>query len=295
MPDHQHFREVARLAEQLDFDSLWTTDHLSFENPIHEGLVALSFFAGCTDHITLGTGIYLLALRHPSVVAKQIASLQGLAGGRVVFGVGVGGESQRDFRAVGVPRAQRGARTDEGIAVLRRLWAGPDASFVGRFYGFDGVTILPRPDPLPPIWVGGRSEAALRRVATICDGWLAYMGSPESFARRRQTIRRIAEDAGRDPKVITYSVVVPISIDDDSDGAVASLRRHLSRRYGSPFDEEQVRRLGIAGDPATCVDRVAAYIDAGAEHIVFSPSSDPQRRLAELRTIAEDVVSQLPR
>ncbi|HKP19632.1 MAG TPA: TIGR03619 family F420-dependent LLM class oxidoreductase, partial [Gaiellaceae bacterium] len=174
MPDPAVFREVAARAEELGYDSIWAGDHISYRNPILDIVVALSTFAAVTERITLGAGIVLLPLRHPSVVAKEFASLDYVSGGRVILGVGVGGEGAKDFEAVGVPVRERGARTDEALRALRALFGEQQASFGGRFFSFDGISIEPRPAQPggPPLWVGGRSEAALRRAATLGDGWI---------------------------------------------------------------------------------------------------------------------------
>ena len=154
LPDPGVFRDIAVLAEGLGYDSLWCGDHLSNGNPILEGMVALSAFAGYTTTIMIGTGVLLLPLRPAGLVAKQMATLDYLTGGRVVCGIGVGGESDKDFEVVGVPRSERGARADEGIRVMRALWEQPTASFHGRFSDFTDVAISPRPvtPGRPPLW-----------------------------------------------------------------------------------------------------------------------------------------------
>jgi probable F420-dependent oxidoreductase len=186
-PDPGRFREVAVRAEELGYDSIWAGDHLSYRNPILDIVVALSTFAAVTERITLGAGVVLLPLRHPSVVAKEFASLDYVSGGRVILGVGVGGEGAGDFEAVGVPIRERGARADEAMGALRALFAEAPASFAGRYFAFEGISIEPRPAQAggPPLWVGGRSEAALRRAAVLGDGWIPIWVSAETFARSR--------------------------------------------------------------------------------------------------------------
>ena len=176
-PDPGVFKAVAELAEELGYDSLWAGDHISFKNPILDITVALSCFAACTRRIALGAGVVLLPLRHPTVVAKQFSSLDYLSGGRLILGVGVGGEGDKDFEAVEVPVGERGARTDEGILALRRLFRDRPASFQGRFYSFRDIDIDPPPAQVggPPIVVGGRAPAALargtsRRWLTVLHG-----------------------------------------------------------------------------------------------------------------------------
>lgn len=295
MPEASFFRDVAAAAEELGYDSLWSTDHISFINPILEGLVALAFFAGATRRITLGTGIYLLPLRHPSAVAKQVASLDHLAEGRLVFGVGVGGESADDFRAVGVPVKQRGARTDEAIDVLRALLGGADLAHHGRFYDVDDVTIAPPPvqQPSPPIWVGGRSDAALARVGRRGDGWLAYLVSPQRLRDGMEAVADHAADVGRDAQAITSAVMLPVHVADDRSRARREAQEHLSARYRRPFDPELLDRCCAVGTPADCVARIDDYLRAGARHVVLNPAGTPEMVVEEMRVLATEVLPAL--
>jgi probable F420-dependent oxidoreductase len=184
MPDPARYRDLAQAAEELGYDSIWAGDHISYRNPILDIVVALSTFAAVTERITLGAGIVLLPLRHPSVVAKELASVDYVSGGRVILGVGVGGEGEKDF-AVGVDPRERGARTDEAMRALRALFGEQPASFQGRFFSFTGIEIQPRSFQPggPPLWVGGRSEAAIRRAAELGDGWIPIFVSPARLAR----------------------------------------------------------------------------------------------------------------
>ncbi len=292
MPASGFFRDVAAATEQAGFDSLWATDHISFVNPILEGMVALSFFAAATRSIRLGTAIYLLALRHPSAVAKQLASLDHLADGRLIFGVGAGGEGDGDFEAVGIPKQDRGARTDESIDVLRALLGGRDVSHHGRFFGFEGVTIQPPPvqSPAPPIWIGGRSEAALRRAGRRGDGWLAYMVSPR---RLREGVERIgghAAEVDRDAARITPAIMLPVRVDHDGPRARREAQRHLSDRYGRPFDAQLLDRYCAVGTPEECIERVGAYLDAGARHVLFNPARTPAGVVDTIELLAAEVL-----
>jgi probable F420-dependent oxidoreductase len=269
LPDPGFFCAVAGLAEEVGYDSLWAGDHVSFHNPILDVTVALAQFAAATERIQVGAGVVLLPLRHPSLVAREFASLDYLSGGRVVLGVGVGGEGGKDFEAVGVEPSERGARADEGMLALRALFAGPEASFAGRFFSFDGVTIEPGPTRpgSPPLWVGGRSAAARRRAGRLGDGWMPIWVSVERFAEGLADVRRHAEAAGRDPDSVAAAVVCPALVGTD---ARARLARHLERRYGMSVEPHLVDRYCIAGPPADCVSRVREYVDAGAEHVIFN-------------------------
>jgi probable F420-dependent oxidoreductase len=269
-PDPGLFREIAVRAEELGYDSIWAGDHISYRNPILDIVVALSTFAAVTQRITLGAGIVLLPLRHPSVVAKEFASLDYLSSGRVILGVGVGGEGEKDFGAVGVPRNERGARTDEAMQALRALFGELPASFAGRFYSFEGITIAPKPAQPggPPLWVGGRSQAAIRRAATLGDGWIPIWISPEKLARGLEQL----------PAHVTPAVTVPAHV-----GQKQKLYEHLQQRYAGNFGEHIVDRYCVAGTPEECAARIREYVNAGARHIVFNILElDDAERLAEV-------------
>src|SRR3989442_425560 len=181
-PPAEQFELVQRL-EAVGYDSVWTGDHMSFHNPIHESITLLASYAPITKRIKLGVGVYLLALRSPAVAAKQAATLDVLSGGRLVFGVGVGGGNPKEVELCGVPHKERGARVNEGIDVVRTLWRDTPASFNGRFTRFESVSIDPKPvQQLPPIWIGGRSDAALARAGRQGDGWMSYVVQADRYA-----------------------------------------------------------------------------------------------------------------
>jgi probable F420-dependent oxidoreductase len=269
VPDAGRLRELARTAEELGYDSIWAGDHISYRNPILDIVVALSTFAAATARITVGAGIVLLPLRHPSIVAKEFASLDHVSGGRVILGVGVGGESAKDFEAVGIDPRERGARTDEAMRALRKLFRGR-ASFSGRFFSFEEVEIEPGPAQPggPPLWVGGRSPAAIRRAANLGDGWIPIWVSVERFK----------EGLTQLPEHVVPAVTLPAHVGDKQ-----HLYEHLRQRYTGDFGEHVVDRYCVAGTPEECAARVREYVDAGAEHIVFNIAEpEDAERLAEV-------------
>jgi probable F420-dependent oxidoreductase len=274
VPDPGHFRELAVRAEELGYDSIWAGDHISYRNPIVDVVVALSTFAAVTSRITIGAGVVLLPLRHPSVVAKEFASLDYASGGRTILGVGVGGESGPDFDAVGISPRERGARTDDSMKALRALFAERPASYQGRFFSFEGISIEPAATQPggPPLWVGGASKAAIRRAATLGDGWIPIWMSAEKFAAARAEL----------PDHVTPAVTMPAHVGDKR-----ALYEHLRIRYSGDFSEHVVDRYCVAGMPDECVSRVREYIDAGAEHIVFNIlEPDDADRLMEVARAA---------
>lgn len=285
LPDPGRYRAVAELAEELCLDSLWAGDHLSFHNPILDWGVALSVFATVTRRIGLGSAVVLLPLRHPSVVAKTAGSLDWLSGGRLILGVGVGGEGEQDFAAAGVDRRERGARADEAIEALRALFRPPSAHR-GRFYAFEDVSIAPGRPGGPPIWVAGGSPGALRRAGRLGDGWIPYMLSPRRYAEGLAAVRAHAAGAGRDPDALVPAAVLFTCVGDDGPAVREAMREHLSIRYGMRFEPHHVERLCVGGTPDECAARIAEYRAAGVRHFSLNPAVSDAQLLEQVERIA---------
>ncbi len=278
---------LAAEAERLGFDSLWAGDHIAFPAPILDPLQVLTCCASHTQRVRLGTCVYLLPLRHPTVVAKMVASLDFLSGGRIVFGIGVGGEFPGEFQASGVPVQERGARTNEAIGVLRRLWQGDEASHAGRFFRIDAVRLKPPPVQPggPPIWIGGRSDAALRRTAHYGDGYVGYLLSPESFRERFARIRALADACGRAAHPITAALMTFAVVDADRTVALQRAGAILGAMYGRSM-ESAAARYCIAGTPDDCRAAAQRYADAGVEHLVITPLAYGDGTVDQVRALA---------
>lgn len=210
---------VAQKAEELGYESLWIPEHLAvpftMSTPypyaadgqfpggpsagLHDPFVALAFVAAHTTSIKLGTGVFVLPLRNPLAVAKAVASLDVLSQGRFLFGIGIGWLKE-EFEAVGMPFADRAARTREWVTMLRTLWNEDTPHFSGRFHSFAPVGFNPKPvqQPHPPILFGGESRPALRRAAEIGDGWIGVRHTPESVVELLNSLRELVEETGRD-------------------------------------------------------------------------------------------------
>ena len=288
-PPEEQLALVQRV-EQLGFDSVWTGDHVSFHNPLYESLTLLASYAPITRRIRLGTAVYLLALRSPAVAAKITATIDVLSGGRLIFGVGVGGENPKEFELCGVPHAERGARVTEGIDVVRALWRETPATFHGRFSRFEGVSIDPKPvQKLPPIWVGGRSDAALVRAGSQGDGWVSYVVQPERYARSLEKIREAAHAAGRSLTGFTGAHLAFITVGRDYERARKTWVSVLSRRYAQDF-EPLAKKYGVIGTPEQCAEQLAAFCDAGCTYFLLSAIGDPRDEREQLETIAADIL-----
>jgi probable F420-dependent oxidoreductase len=289
-PPEQQFA-LARRCEALGLDSLWTGDHVSFHNPIYESLTLLASYASITSRIKLGSGVYLLALRRPTVVAKITSTLDALCGGRLIFGVGVGGENPKEFEACGVPHQERGARVTEGIDVVRALWRDTPASFQGRFTRFEGVSIDPKPvqRPGPPIWIGGRSDAALARAGRQGDGWISYVVQPERYAQSLDKIRRAAEAARRSLDGFVAGHLTFVTVGRDYESAERAWVRILSNRYAQDFGP-LARKYGVIGTPEQCAEQIDRFMQAGCRYFVMNPIGDLTDEAAQLETIASEII-----
>src|SRR3990172_7109438 len=234
----QQWQDVSRI-EELGYDSAWTSEHIFFYFPTFDALTSLAAMAARTSRIRLGTAVLLLPLRPAALAAKEVASVDIISGGRLILGVGVGGEYPKEFQAVGVPVTERGARTDEAIRVLKLLFTQDNVTFDGRFTKLDGVTLMPKPTQAggPPIWVAGRSDAAIRRAGRLGDGYLPYLFSPQRFRDTLARVREQAEKAGRDPSAITPGIYQFICLADSHDEAKRIAAADLSRRYNQPFEQ----------------------------------------------------------
>src|SRR5215510_5079236 len=206
---------------------------------MYESLTLLATYIPITTRIRLGSAVYLLALRTPAIAAKITSTLDVLSGGRLIFGVGVGGENPKEFQLCGVPHRERGARVTEAIDVVRTLWRDTPATFHGRFTEFEQVSIDPKPvqQPGPPIWIGGRSDAALVRAARQGDGWISYVVHAERYAQSVQRIREEALRAGRSLDSFVNAHLAFITVGPDHERARNKWVRLLSKRYAKDLDQ----------------------------------------------------------
>src|SRR5437667_1270022 len=289
-PPREQFRLVRRV-EELGFDSVWTGDHVSFHNPLYESLTLLAAYAPITRRLKLGVAVYLLALRSAAVAAKVTSTLDVLSGGRLIFGVGVGGENPKEFEVCGVPHRERGARVTEAIEVMRALWRDAPASFNGRFTQFETVSIDPKPvqRPGPPIWVGGRSEAALVRAGRQGDGWISYVVHAERYAKAVARIREAAGDAGRTLDGFGNAHLAFITVGDDYEKARATCVRLLSKRYAQDFSPLAAKD-GTIGTAAQCAEQLERFIEAGCTCFVMNPICDNEDTERQFEQIAAEIV-----
>ena len=283
--------EVVRLLDALGFDSIWSGDHVAYAGPILDPLIQLAQAAAISERLTVGTAVYLLPLRHPAPVAKQVATLDTISKGRVIFGVGVGGEFPVEFQLCGVPVEERGARLSEGIRVLRKLWSGEAVAHEGRFYPFPEVAIEPPPVQPggPPIWCGGRADPALRRAGRLADGWMSYVVTPDRYRRSLETIAAAAADAGRTMTRFGTSHLLFIRLDKDRESALDFAGKFLSVRYAMDFSSAAERYCAL-GEPADVAEAIRAFHAAGVRHLVIHMLAHEREKAAHLQRFADEVV-----
>ena len=294
-PPQEQF-DLVRRIEALGFDSVWTGDHVSFHNPMYESLTLLAGYVPITSRLRLGTAVYLLALRPPAIAAKITSTLDVLSGGRLIVGVGVGGENPKEFELCGVPHAERGARVSEAIDVVRTLWRDTPATFKGRFTNFEGVSIDPKPvqKPGPPIWIGGRSDAALARAGRQGDGWVSYVVQPERYAQSLDKIRSAAAAAGRKLEGFAAAHLAFVTVGRDYESAKAVWAEALTKRYAQNF-EPLARKYGIIGTPEQCVEAIERFRAAGCNYVILNPIGPATQEREQVERLAADVVPRLAR
>jgi probable F420-dependent oxidoreductase len=250
---------VVRRAEERGLDSVWVTDHVIVPRDAHiiyrdhmlDPLAVLPWLAGVTERIALGTSVVVLPYRSPLPVAKLLASVDVLSGGRLIFGAAVGW-LEGEFAALGVPLRERASRTDEALTLIRAVWQDEHPEIETRRHRLHGLQASPLPlqKPRPPILIGGGSEGAFRRVARFGDGWHASSTTPEAFRQGAEAVARHWKDAGRDGAPI-LSLRVPLMIDGIHRAAVdMSLLRGRYAIQGSVGDVTRALRdfqaLGLA-------------------------------------------------
>jgi probable F420-dependent oxidoreductase len=261
----------ARRVERLGYDAIWSGDHIIMHNPIMDVMTVLATYAAVTERVKIGTAVYLVPLRHPVATAKQVASLDLLSQGRFIFGVGVGGEIVREFNAVNVPVTERGRRIDEGLEIITRVLSEKHVTFEGKHFRLQDVTLEPQPQqkPYPPIWIGGRSDAALRRTARYASGWLGYLVSSARLQDAMQKIRDWAPTFGRDPEAIQGGMLLFTALAKDYETGKQMAISNLSRRYNQPFDT-LVDRYCAFGTPDQCLEKINAFVEAGMTNLALS-------------------------
>ena len=268
--DVQAVRAVAQRAEALGFRDLWVTentlDHVTCFDPV----VVLTYAAAVTSRIRLGASVVVLAIHSPLLVSHQWATLDHLSQGRAILGVGLGREHH--YRQFEVPEAGRVRRFREAVELIRALWTQPTVDYRGRFYHLEGGTMSPKPVQSPvPIWMGVGHPNAVRRSASIADGWMGSGGSSiAEFGRSVPLLRAALEQAGRNPATFPISKRIFMAVDERPEIARAELHRWFCDVYDNPASTDA---SGIHGTPEQVREKLEAVVAMGANHLLLNPVS----------------------
>ncbi len=270
---------LARLAERAGLDCLWAEDRLlAGQLPVLDSTLTLAAAAAVTDRIAIGFSIYVPSLRPLAWAAKQIASLQHIAGsGRLRLGVGLGGGSAAEYQAAGWHREHRARRTDEFLRLLPGLLSGKPTPIPGA-PGSAEISLRPAM-PVPPLWIGGQSTAALRRAVRFGDGWLSGLQTPREFAASAARLGELSEEAGRPRPRLGICLHAAIGRRPAA-GLAGITAASMERMFGVPAD--RARQLAIGGTPSQVADHLARYAEAGAELLAVTCYPAPMEQSWEL-------------
>jgi len=285
--DAGRIKEFLRHAEALGFESAWVVEQILGSAPSLESVTLLAYAAAVTERLSLGSAVLLTALRSPVHVAKSLATIDQLSHGRLIVGVGLGG-NPRTYPAYGLNAERRAARFAEGLRLVKRLWTEPRVTMAGEFFRLENASMEPKPvqKPHPPLWFGGHHPLALRRAVELGDGFIgAGSASTATFAGEVATLRAILAERGRATFPIGKRVYV--ALDRDRSRAGKRLAEWFGAFYGQPALAEDV---SVFGDADACVEGLRAVVAAGAGFLMLNPVFD---ELDQLERLAADVAPRL--
>ncbi len=271
---HAQRKEFIEAVLRLRVDHVFVADHVSFHvGAGMDGLINAATLTAIDPELHVVVGVYLLALRHPVTVARQLATIAESAPGQLTLGVGVGGEDRNEIAMCGVDPRTRGRRTDECLQILRGLASGEKLSHAGEFFSFANASIRPPPSPPVPILVGGRSDAAIERTARFGDGWLASWCSAQRYTSVVRQIAAAAAPLGREPT--THGIQLWVGIDDNAERARNRLAKGMEAFYRIPF--ERFEKYSPFGTPDAVAQWLRPYRDAGCGLFNLMPIAGDER------------------
>ena len=276
------------LCEAGGVDSIWQSDSLVSKMPFLECMSVMAALAGATKRLKFGMGVLALGLRDPFLVARQCATIDYLSKGRLLPAFGIGALAMPDWSTLGIPNKDQGSRMDEAIEIMARLWRGEAVDFEGRHFQYKDATIAPLPAQQPlPLWLGGASQAAIRRTGRFGTGWLAGFESPEEIGPIVAAINQCAQESGRtiDPEHFGAGFFFHISHGIGESGE--PLRERLRRR----FNGRNLDHIVVQGDAARVIARIAEYRAAGITKFVLRPlGADDDEICAQTRRMIDEVI-----
>ena len=295
LPDAQALIEYGVKMETLGFESLWVWDHILLgvepHFPIIESLSLLTAVAARTDKIKLGTGVLVLPLRNPLVLAKQLSSIDQISQGRLIVGM-ASGWYKREFDAVGVPFEKRGNIMDQNIEIMNRLWTEDMVRAEYGQYNLRTSVMFPKPvqQPRPQILIGGYVDRVLKRAGQKGDGWLTYFYTPESFTASWEKVCRFAEEAGRDPASLESTNQLPIMVGGSRSEVEGPMNEWLNTEWDYADWSDSTAQSAIMGTADECVEQIQVHIATGVNRLIFVPY---KYEMEQVDILAKEIVPRL--
>jgi probable F420-dependent oxidoreductase len=294
IPDANALVEYGVRMEELGFDSLWVWDHILLgvdpHFPIIDSLTLLTAIAARTKKIKLSTGILVLPLRNPVVLAKQLSSMDQLSGGRLLLAV-ASGWYKREFDAVGVPFEQRGKIMDDNLEIMRRLWSEDLVSGEWTNHKIPAGVMFPKPVQKPcPLLIGGYADRVLKRAALDGDGWLTYFYKPESFVESWAKVRGYAEEAGKDPDTLLNGNQLPIIVGESRAAVEEKMMKWLNVDFDIAQGSKSTMDSAIMGNVDECVAQLKEHLAVGVHKIIFVPY---RYEMDQIEVIAKEIIPRL--
>ena len=285
-----YLRDLVEVGDKYRYDSIWLSDRVVGERFSLEPMIALSMVAAYSDRLKFGTSVLQLPIRSPVVLAKEMATLDYLSNGRFLPAIGLGQEDPREYEACGVSKEDRGRRTDEVMEVMRRLWQEENVTHEGNFYTLHDVTVTPRPVQVPtiPVWIGGRSEAAQRRVGRVGDGWLVSAATPQEVAQGVGVVHATAAEHGREVDEDHIGALVGFYIAPSQEEAASAAEGFVTRQRPDAHHTE----YSALGTPEEVAHTIRRYMEAGASKFVVRPMCPPQQAIEQLEILGREVLPQ---
>ncbi len=275
------------LCEQGGVDSVWQTDRLVSRQPILECMATMAALAGRTRRLRFGMNVVSLALRDPVLLAKQCATIDVLSEGRLLPAFGIGSPQGPEWQALDIDTRMRGKRTDEALEIIARLWREDSVDFAGAHYRLTGASISPKPvQPDLPMWIGGSSEAAVRRTARYGTGWQGGGETPADAARVVAAIKKATAEAGRSIDEDHYGASFPFYFGTAGDRAVTGAMAAYTKRTG-----RDAQRYFAIGDETAILARIAEYVAGGVEKFILRPvGANGEEVIAQTRRLIDKVL-----
>lgn len=281
-------KELVELGDKYEYDSIWLSDRIVSEKFSLEPIVALSLIAGYSSRLKFGTSVLAMPLRNPVVLAKQIATLDYLSQGRFFPAVGLGQEDPIEYEACGITKENRGERVDEAIQLMRKLWEQDNVTHNGTFYSCTNTSITPKPflKPSTPVWIGGRSKAAARRVGRVGDGWLVSSATPAEISIGRDILFKTADQYQREIEEDHVGILLGFYIDKNPTLATQKAEPYVTRHRPDVHFSE----LSALGTTDLICETIQNYIDAGAYKLVVRPLCSEEESLEQLEIMGSEIL-----